>query len=284
MESLQRLSASQLFLYNTIASTSSERARRSVKKANLTASQTKQLTEALKLLQSDNVRIILNVDLQKVYPVSNLSVIDGLMSTGRLLNRFEIELTSPTPIGPNMLSRIMEEFLLYGAKPPLIYTLSLLPAGERPNYGALDFIGNQGALPMLGYYGPYRFKLKKETLQRSTFTVGSIAVNPSNQVYTWDTIAGILVSTFPSNGGERFLFEDVVDRLETGDYFSQLVYIEAQILGGIFLKSDIDLLYYPAADRYSIFYQKLEQLSQQLHKATYILHSLTTKGDADIQH
>lgn len=263
MESLKRLSASQLFLYNTIASTAADRARKSIQKVKLSDIQLENLKKAARLLMVDDVRIILNSDLQKIYPVSNVAVIDGLMDTGRFLNRFEIEIANSTPLGPNMQSRIMEEFLLYGAKPELISTLTLLPAGERPNYGALDFIGNPGVLPMLGYYGPYRFRLKKETVRRSTFTAGSIATTPSSEVYTWDTIEGVLVSTFDTNGGKRFLFEHVIEKMETIDYIYQLVYIEAQILGGVFLTRDVDLLHYPSVDRYSTFYPKLQELSER---------------------
>lgn len=260
---LHRLSASQQFLYNTIASTSVERTKVNVQKSQLTVSQAKKLQETVRLLQSDQTRIIANVDLQKIYPASGLSVIDGLMEMGRFLNRFEIELASSNPLGPNMLSRIMEEFVLYGAKSELIYVLALLPAGEHPFYGALDFIGNPGSLPMLGYYGPYRFRLKKETVGRSTFTAGSMAVIPSNEVYTWNSIEGALVMPFTTNGSTRFLFEYIIDKLESIDYSNQFVYIESQTLGGILLKEDIDLLYYPAVDRYSNFFPKLEKLSEQ---------------------
>ena len=52
MKGLSQLSANQLFLYNTIAAKSSERAVKSIQKARLTAPQSQKLNKAVELLQS----------------------------------------------------------------------------------------------------------------------------------------------------------------------------------------------------------------------------------------
>jgi hypothetical protein len=84
---------------------------------------------------------------------------------------------------------------------------------------------------------------------------------PSDQVYVWEDIKGVLVRKFHTPKPARFLFEYVNDRTEPVDAASNLRYIEAQVLGGIRLDEDVDRLYYPVADRYSDLFSQIERLA-----------------------
>lgn len=244
-------------------STSGKRADRSVKHARLSAEKATVLDATLQYLQGDDIRIVINADLRKVHSGLGASVIEGLLTTKRLLNRFEIELAQQNTASPNMMSRIMEELLLYGGTPDVIPVLALLSATDRPHYGALDFIGNPRTIPMLGFYGPYRFRLRKEVLQRSTFTAGSFPIIPSDEVYVWEDIRGVLVRKFHIPGHTQFLFEYINNKEEPLDFMSTLGYIEVQVLGGIHLKGDVDRLYYPVANRYTDLFAQMEQLASE---------------------
>ena len=257
-----RLSGQQRWLLENVRATGGKRSDRSIKRARLSQEQLDALAAALRRLQEDDVRIVINADLRRTNVGFSVSVMESLLATKRLLNRFEIEQAQQNTTSPNMVSRIMEEFLLYGATPDIIPVLALLPAAERPHYGALDFIGDPRTLPMLGYYGPYRFRLKKTVLHRCTFTAGSIPLVPSDEVYVWEHIRGVLVRKFSSRRPVRFLFEYVNEREEPMESDNSLRYIEAQILGGVDLVEDVDRLYYPIADRYTSIFSLMERLAR----------------------
>lgn len=258
-----RLSSGQRWLLDNVRSTSGKRADRSLRRARLSAEKAVALDAAVQYLQGDDIRIVINADLRKIHSGLGASVIEGLLTTKRLLNRFEVELAQQNTASPNMMSRIMEEPLLYGGTPDVIPVLALLPGTDRPHYGALDFIGNPRTIPMLGFYGPYRFRLRKEVLQQSTFTAGSVPMIPSDEVYVWEDIKGVLVRKFHILGQTQFLFEYVNNREEPLDFMSTLGYIEVQVLGGIRLKEDVDRLYYPVADRYTQLFAQMEQLASE---------------------
>ncbi|MDP3772573.1 MAG: hypothetical protein Q8Q94_04365 [bacterium] len=263
MPEARRLSDSQLWLLENVATTSARRADRRVKRARLSAEQQEELAAAIEYLQRDEVRIVINADLRRVHAGFSASVIEGFFATRRLLNRFEIEQAQQNTASPNMTGRIMEEFLLYGATPDIIPVLALLSAAERPHYGALDFLGDPRTLPMLGFYGPYRLRLKKEAVNRSTFTAGSIPLIPSSEVYVWKDIRGVLVRKFTMQRPPRFLFEYVNNKTESVGAISSSRYIEAQILGGVHMDEDVDRMYFPAADRFTDLFPQMERLVRE---------------------
>jgi|GEM_PF-5966968 len=262
MENLERLSESQQYLYNKVALGAKKRARVLLQRAELTKEQKKKLQSVKELLHTDATHPILNIDLQKVFPTSNKPVIDHLFKTGRFLNRFEFEVANDTKLGATMQSRIMEEFLLYGATFDLIRFLSTMPNVERPNYAAMDFIGSPNTLPMLGYYGKYRFRLKKEVFYRSTFSPGSVSSLSPEDIFTWETIQGALLHRFPVGKDTVFLFEHIHETVKAKRYLFQFMFIELQILGGISLEKDVEVLYYPSVDQYTNFFEKLKGLSE----------------------
>ncbi|OHA28557.1 MAG: hypothetical protein A3C08_02270 [Candidatus Taylorbacteria bacterium RIFCSPHIGHO2_02_FULL_47_18] len=105
------------------------------------------------------------------------------------------------------------------------------------------------------HYGNYRFVLKKKFRVNTTFTPFDSLLVEREQVYVWDDIDGVLATKL--NG--RFWFEYVLEGAEPVATRDGIHYIEAQIIGGVYL-SDITRLYYPVADQTDYeFFAKLER-------------------------
>ena len=87
-------------------------------------------------------------------------------------------------------------------------------------------------------------------------------VAEGNRVFVWDDIEGVLAQKAGATG--RYWFEWVLDRKVPMDMYGSVPYIESQILGGVFLKDDVDDLYYPETDELNRpFFRKLRRLAEE---------------------
>ena len=59
------------------------------------------------------------------------------------------------------------------------------------------------------------------------------------------------------------IFEYVNNRTEPVSPIHSLRYIEAQILGGVYIDEDVDRMYFPAADRFTDFFPQMERLVRE---------------------
>ena len=138
---------------------------------------------------------------------------------------------------------------------------------ERPNYGAVDYIGIPTSLSPLVHWGYHRFILKNELRTNATFTPFDSFLAEQDQVYVWEDIDGVLATKL--NG--RFWFDYVLDGTEPVATREGVHYIEAQILGGVHL-SDVTTLCYPVADQVDYeFFAKLKQFKID-HEIELVYH------------
>src|SRR5258708_1498897 len=161
--------------------------------------------------------------------------------------------------------RTMLEFKVYGATTNVQSILSGMSNTEHPNFGILDYFNDPIGISMLGTYGWYRFVLKKEIKwERSTFTPRDSVAVASSEVFTFEDIDAIL-ATRPISGG-KYWFEYVNEADVPIDDRGRFHYIEAQILGGVFLADDVDVLCYPDTDQFKHpFFENLQRFSTEFH-------------------
>jgi len=257
MDRRDRLSPSQYHLFQKILRTSRERADAVVKRGSLSSEQIASLEQAKQDIK--NSRIVVNLNLhQRIF---GAPMIDDLIASRRLYNLFEIAHAGEESHPSDLRMRIMLEFKLFGASLDVQTVLAGMSNTEHPNYGTLDYLNNPIGLSLLGFYRWYRFVLKKRVKFRSTFTPSdSFQVTP-DQVFAWDYIDGVL-ATKVSETDSRW-FEYVSSKTLPMDDHGNTSYMEAQILGGVFLEDDVDMLYYPETDQFNKpFFKKLKRLEK----------------------
>ncbi|TSC83584.1 MAG: hypothetical protein G01um101417_494 [Parcubacteria group bacterium Gr01-1014_17] len=231
---------------------SRHRAQRVIQRAKLRTNQKRKLRLAKQKLKQSN--IVINLDLREQY--RDEKIIDNLLRVGRTLNKIEIGFFPGGIHDKTFRTRLLAEFKLYGAMQDLQVIFSHMHDSERPNYGAVDYLGIPTSLSPLIHWGHYRFVLKNELRVNATFTPFDSFLIERDQVYVWDDIDGVLATKL--NG--RFWFEYVLEGVEPVATREGVHYIEAQILGGVHL-SDITRLYYPVADQTDYeFFAKLKKL------------------------
>ena len=259
---MNTLTENQKQLLEKVRMGSRHRAQRVIQHAKLRKNQKRRLRLAKqKLEQSD---IVININLQDRY--RDKPIIDSLLTTGRVFNLIEIG-NFPGGIHDQTLrTRLLVEFKLYGATQDLQIIFSHMHDSERPNYGAIDHLRTPISLSPLIHYGNYRFVLKKELRANATFTPFDSLIVERDQVYVWDDIDGVLATKL--NG--RFWFDYVLEETEPVATREGIHYIEAQILGGVYL-SDITRLYYPVVDQVDYgFFAKLKQF--ELDRRIELVH------------
>ncbi len=257
MDRRDRLSPSQYHLFQKILRTSKERANAVVKNASLSSEQVTSLEQAKQDLK--NSRIVVNLNLHE--RIFGAPMIDSLLASKRLYNLFEIAHAGEESHPSDLRMRIMLEFKLFGASLDVQTVLAGMSNTEHPNYGMLDYLNNPIGLSLLGFYGWYRFVLKEKVRIRSTFTPpDSFQATPS-QVFAWKDIDGVLAANV-SETDSRW-FEYVLKEILPMDNHGNTSYMEVQILGGVFLENDVDMLYYPETDQFNKpFFNKLKRLEK----------------------
>lgn len=257
MESHRRFSPSQTYLYSKVFSKSRGRADTVIQNLIDDGIQ-KELALATEKLKLSS--IVINVNLQE--RLFGIPMIDSLLAAGRLYNLFEIA-HAMHEVNPSKLRmRVMLEFKLYGGTRDLQTVLAGMSNREHPNYGLLDYRNDPVGLSALGFYGWYRFVLKELVKERSTFTpADSFHITPE-QVFVWRDIDGILATQMGIDKPSWFQY---VNEGEIPiDEYGTTSYIEAQILGNVFLKEDVEMLYYPETDQFNKeFFSKLKRLAEE---------------------
>jgi len=257
MKSHRRFSPSQYYLFSRVRATSHERASKITTDIEY-ENRRGQLNWAISKL--DKARIVINVNLQE--KIFGMPMIDSLLASERLYNLFEIAHAMHEVNPSELRMRTMLEFKLYGGTKDLQTVLAGMSNTEHPNYGTLDYRSDPIGLSALGFYGWYRFVLKKKVRGRSTFTFAdSFHITPE-QVFVWDDIDGVLATRIAPNKPCWF---EYVNRGEIPiDEYGSTPYIEAQVLGGVFLEDDVDVLYYPETDQFNKeFFAKLKRLEKE---------------------
>lgn len=253
----RKLSPSQKYLYDKVFVKSRERADTTTQ--NIIGNNIQgELTLAIEKLKLS--RIVINVNLQE--KLFGIPMIDSLLAAGRLYNLFEIAHAMHEVNPSELRMRIMLEFKLYGGTRDLQTVLAGMSNREHPNYGLLDYRNDPVGLSALGFYGWYRFVLKEPAKGRSTFTpADSFHITPE-QVFVWNDISGILATQV---GIDKPLWFQYVNEGEIPiDEYGTTSYIEAQILGSVLLKDDVEMLYYPETDRFNReFFSKLKRLAEE---------------------
>ena len=251
-----RHSPAQAYLYQKIQSVSRKRANGMMHRARLSNEQMVALGQAIRRLKP--ARIVVNLNLHE--QVAGRRMIDSLLDSGRIYNLFEI---AQAAIGYNpsaLRLRIMLEFKLYGATPDLQDVLAGMANIEHPNYALVDYFPQPLGYSLVGYYGWYRFMLKDEVKERSTFSPVDTKYTTSDQTFVWNDMNGILATKI----GGRYWFEYVNSNTIPLSAQGNVSYIETQILGGVFLQDDVDALYYPETDRLNKpFFRKLTHLAEK---------------------
>lgn len=249
---MNTLTPNQKQLLEKVRMESRHRAQRVIQRAKLRKNQKRKLRLAKQKLEQSNIAI--NIDLYGQH--RDEKIMDNLLRIKRALNKIEIGAFPGGIHDKTFRTRLLVEFKLYGATQDLQVIFSHMHDSERPNYGAVDYLGTPTSLSPLIHYGNYRFVLKNELRMSATFTPFDSLLVERDHVYMWEDIDGVLATKL--NG--RFWFEYVLDGVEPVATREGVHYIEAQILGGVHL-SDITRLYYPVADQidYS-FFSKLKQL------------------------
>lgn len=248
---MNTLTANQKQLLEKVRMESRHRAQRVIQRAKLRQNQKRKLRLARQKLEQS--QIVVNINLHKRYRDEN--IIDNLLRIERTLNEIEIGDFLGGIHDQTLRTRLLVEFKLYGATQDLQVIFSHMHDSERPNYGAVDYLGTPTSLSPLVHWGNHRFVLKNELKMSATFTPFDSFLVEREQVYVWDDIDGVLATKL--NG--RFWFEYVLEEVEPVATREGVHYIEAQILGGVHL-SDITRLYYPIADQVDYgFFAKLKQ-------------------------
>lgn len=255
MARIKRLSPSQQYLFEKVKKTSRERARQLV--GRLPSRKRDALEKAQFKIQF--APIIVSLNLHEV--VFNKEIISDLMDAERVYNVFEVAHSRMGSFPSAFRVRIMLEFKLYGATPDIQSVLGGMSNTEHPNYGLLDYCTDMPiGYSIVGQYGWYRFKLKDAVKSRCTFTPADSMHIGSDQTFVWEDIEGVLATRVPATG--RYWFEHINSNSIPIDARGNATYIEAQILGGVFLKDDIDVLYFPETDQYNEpFFDALEELA-----------------------
>lgn len=256
MESHRRFSPSQYHLFSKVRATSRGRARKMFDdvERNLQG----QLNWAIERLNQS--RIVINVNLQE--RIFGIPMIDSLLASKRLYNLFEIAHAMQEVNPSELRMRIMLEFKLYGGTRDLQTVLAGMSNTEHPNYGVLDYRNHPIGLSMLGFYGWYRFVLKDEVKGRCTFTPADSFHVTHEQVFVWSDIGGVLATRIVPN--KPYWFECINKNEIPIDEYGSTPYIESQILGGVFLGHDVEMLYYPETDQFNKeFFLKLKRLEDE---------------------
>ncbi len=238
------LSQGQKHLLELVFRDGGKRKALSFKQSGLSRQELRRCERVSKALHEDElVRIAINLDLRM--RVHSDTVAEALMRGGRLLNKFEIEAALENKDQYDMRLRLLKELRLYGARQDAEGVLAYLPDDEHPLYGILDYIGNP--LKMRGtFYGPYRIVLKREFLERATFTHADSFGTESDDVFCWEDIAGVLVK-HPQNLDPNRWYEYVEEKEASEISVRIPSYIEVQVFGPIYL-NDVEKLYYPCHD------------------------------------
>jgi hypothetical protein len=262
MESEERMSPSQKYLFKNVVSKKEERLKAVFEKAALTVEQQSALEQARQRL--DQSKIVVSLSLHE--RAFGAPLIDSLLDSGRLYNVFEIahagEMANPT----RMRIRIMLEFKVYGGTNNIQSIFGGMSNTEHPNYGILDYFNHPIGISMLGGYGWYRFICNNGVNYRSTFApADSLYITP-DQVFRFADIEGILASRpYPGSG---YWFEYVNTGTVPIDQNGNPCYIEAQPLGGISLKKDVETLCHPETDKFNRpFFKKLQRLKKDFSVA-----------------
>jgi hypothetical protein len=260
MEVSRRLSPSQYYLYRKIHSTSRQRANIAIAQVGLTPEGEHQLERAKRSLRRS--RIVINLNFHE--RIFGKRMIDSLLESRRIYNLYEIAQTAVGYNPSELRMRVMLEFKLYGGTRDLLTPMVGMTNTEHPNYGTLDYRNDPIGLSALGFYGWYRFVLKSPVRERSTFCSGdSFGITP-DEVFVWDDIEGVLASRI--GDGRPYWFECVNERVIPIDDFGNTSYIEAQILGGVFLEDDVEALYYPETDQFNrSFFRKLRRFEDEFN-------------------
>ncbi|MCR4306726.1 MAG: hypothetical protein NUV42_02030 [Candidatus Yonathbacteria bacterium] len=258
MKPHRRFSPSQYYLFHNVYSTSRARADKVVRGLALNDTKREKFTRAIQKL--DESRIVVNVNLHE--RIFGVPMIDSLLASKRLYNLFEIAHAAHEVNPSDLRMRIMLEFKLYGGTRDLQTVLAGMSNTEHPNYGILDYRDDPIGLSALGFYGWYRFVLNNKAKGRSTFTpADSFHITP-DQVFVWDDIEGVLATRVAPD--KSYWFEHINRKEIPIDEYGSTPYIEAQILGGVFLENDVDMLYYPETDQFNKeFFSKLKRFEEE---------------------
>jgi hypothetical protein len=199
-------------------------------------------------------------------------MVDSLLASRRLYNLFEIAHAAHEVNPYDLRMCIMLEFKLYGGTHDLQTVLAGMSNTEHPNYGLLDYLDYRNdpiGLSALGFYGWYRFVLNDKVQKRSTFTSADSFHITQEQVFVWDDIVGILATRIAPDKSHWF---EYVNKNEIPiDEYGSTLYIEVQMLRGVFLEDDVEMLYYPETDMkycWSFVFQYLN-LKQTKEKAVH---------------
>ncbi len=213
------------------------------------------------LVNDAGVRIAVNANLR--LRVHKETLAEALRVGGRMLNLFELDTALGNQEDYSMRLRLLKEFRIYGAKQRVENVLAYLPDDEHPIYGILDYLGDP--FKMRGtHYGVYRFILKREFLERSTFTRGDSFGIESEDVFCWRDILGVLASQTHPLDSQRW-YEYVKSGLAPSFSSSEPLYIETQVLGPVHLV-DVENLYYPCHDTVDPWFMGvLESLAETYH-------------------
>lgn len=248
---MNTLTENQKQLLEKVRVESRHRAQRVIQRAKLRQNQKRKLRLAKQKLERSD--IVININLREQY--QDERIIDGFLRIGRMLNKIEIGFFPSGIHDQTFRTRLLVEFKLYGATQDIQIISSHMRDSERPNYGAVDYLGTPTSLSPLIHWGNHRFVLKDELRMNATFTPFDSYLVERDQVYVWDDIDGVLATKL--NG--RFWFDYVLEGTEPVAIHEGVHYIEAQILGGVHL-SDITRLYYPVANQTDHeFFAKLQR-------------------------
>lgn len=259
---MSELTANQIQLLEKVRAESKNRVRRVLERAELSEKQRQLLQLAKRKLEE--ARIVINLDLREQY--RNELVLDSILDIGRLLNAIEIGYFPDGIRSQRLRHRLLNEFKLYGATRDIQVVFSHMRDSERPNYGVLNYQDESAGVAPATYYGWYRLVLDQALKTCSTFTPFDASVVERDQVYAWDDIEGVLATKLDG----QYWYEYVLSESEPLVTRGGGHYIEAQVLGGVHL-SDVERLYYPAADRLDHnFFAKLERF--QLDYGIELVH------------
>ncbi len=248
---MNTLTENQKQLLEKVRMESRHRAKRVIQHAKLRKNQKRTLRLAKQKLEQS--QIVINRNLRDQY--CDEKIIDNVLRIRKILNKIEIGDFTGGIHDQTFRTRLLVEFKLYGATQDLQVIFSHMHDSERPNYGAVDYLGTPTSLSPLVHWGHFRFVLKNELRANTTFTPFDSFLVERDQVYVWDDIDGVLATKL--NG--RFWFDYVLEGTEPVATREGVHYIEAQILGGVCL-SDITRLYYPIADQNDYgFFAKLKR-------------------------
>jgi hypothetical protein len=260
METEERMSPSQWYLFEKATALSCKNKEVAMRKLKLSSDQQSAFEEARKRLE--DARIVVSLNLHE--HVFKGPMIKSLLSSRRLYNIFEIAHAERANNPSRMRLRIMLEFKMYGGNNDVQNILSGMSNTEHPNYGILDYLHNPVGISMLGNYGWYRFGLEYDVKKRSTYAPkDSLYIQPG-QLFVWDDVDGLL-ATQPIKGGRRW-FEYISQKQVPIDGNGNAYYIEAEPLGGIFIRKDGDVedLHYPETDQFNTeFFEELKKFDTE---------------------